>query len=260
MKSRNRDINIFNMSALDLFASALGAFILIAVVLFPYFPNTGDSPERVATIKKELAKAQKDLAKNKDSLKKARQALKESVKFAILGIATRVESFVIVIDMSGSMEKYTNITNDTVSKILKPMKDKHKIGMMGYQGGGDTSVRFTYWNGHGYTANASKANKQKINRFSQGLASRFKNGTPTKQALIKALSYPVDAVILLSDGEPNAQEGSHQSIINDITRINNGRKEIHTVALGEYGTKLELTRFLAGLSRNNKGDFVAVAN
>ena len=44
MKRRNREISIFSMSALDLFASALGAFILIAVVIFPYFPNTGRSP------------------------------------------------------------------------------------------------------------------------------------------------------------------------------------------------------------------------
>ena len=29
MKSRNRDINIFSMSALDLFASAMGAFMLL---------------------------------------------------------------------------------------------------------------------------------------------------------------------------------------------------------------------------------------
>ena len=34
-----RELNIFSMSALDLFASALGAFILIALVIFPYFPN-----------------------------------------------------------------------------------------------------------------------------------------------------------------------------------------------------------------------------
>lgn len=34
-----REFNIFSMSALDLFASALGAFILIALVIFPYFPN-----------------------------------------------------------------------------------------------------------------------------------------------------------------------------------------------------------------------------
>lgn len=44
MKRRSRDINIFSMSALDLFASALGAFILIAIVVFPYFPNTARSP------------------------------------------------------------------------------------------------------------------------------------------------------------------------------------------------------------------------
>ncbi len=40
MARRGRQMNIFGMSALDLFASALGAFILIALVIFPYFPNT----------------------------------------------------------------------------------------------------------------------------------------------------------------------------------------------------------------------------
>ena len=44
MKRRSREISIFSMSALDLFASALGAFILIAIVIFPYFPNTSRSP------------------------------------------------------------------------------------------------------------------------------------------------------------------------------------------------------------------------
>ena len=40
MKKASKEINIFSMSALDLFASALGVFILIAVVLFPFFPYT----------------------------------------------------------------------------------------------------------------------------------------------------------------------------------------------------------------------------
>ena len=46
MRRKSRDVSIFSMSALDLFASALGAFILIAVVMFPYFPNTGTSDQR----------------------------------------------------------------------------------------------------------------------------------------------------------------------------------------------------------------------
>ena len=61
MKSRSKEINIFNMSALDLFASALGAFILISVVLFPYFPNTGDSQERVDEVKAQLEHASAQL-------------------------------------------------------------------------------------------------------------------------------------------------------------------------------------------------------
>ena len=46
MKRRNREVSIFSMSALDLFASALGAFILIAIVMFLYFPNTGTADQR----------------------------------------------------------------------------------------------------------------------------------------------------------------------------------------------------------------------
>ena len=57
MKTRSREINVFSMSALDLFASALGAFILITVVLFPFFPNTGDSQERVDEVKAQLAQS-----------------------------------------------------------------------------------------------------------------------------------------------------------------------------------------------------------
>ncbi len=37
MRRKNREINIFNISIMDVFASALGVFILIAVVLFPYY-------------------------------------------------------------------------------------------------------------------------------------------------------------------------------------------------------------------------------
>ena len=56
MKFRNRELNIFNMSALDLFASALGAFILISIVLMPYFLRT--DPEEVARLRQNLAQAQ----------------------------------------------------------------------------------------------------------------------------------------------------------------------------------------------------------
>lgn len=42
MKRRSRELNLFNMSALDLFASGMGAFIVIAVILFPYYLKNED--------------------------------------------------------------------------------------------------------------------------------------------------------------------------------------------------------------------------
>ena len=41
MRSRRRNIAVFSISALDLFAAALGAFILIVLVLFPYYQLGG---------------------------------------------------------------------------------------------------------------------------------------------------------------------------------------------------------------------------
>ena len=63
------------MSALDLFASALGAFILISVVLFPYFPNTGDSQERVDEVKAQLTQANARLEETAAELEQARAQL-----------------------------------------------------------------------------------------------------------------------------------------------------------------------------------------
>lgn len=82
MKRRNKEINIFSMSALDLFASALGAFILIAIVLFPYFPNIGSSPEHVAALRAQLQDTQQrlqacqaDLAQTQTELQQTQKSL-----------------------------------------------------------------------------------------------------------------------------------------------------------------------------------------
>ena len=78
MKPRNREINIFNMSALDLFASALGAFILISITMFPYFPNTGNSPEDIAALREALAEARQQLQQCQSELDRTRGALAEA--------------------------------------------------------------------------------------------------------------------------------------------------------------------------------------
>ena len=77
MRLRSKEISVFNMSALDLFASALGAFILITLVLFPYFPNTGDSQERVDDVKAQLEQANAELEETSAELEQTSAELEE---------------------------------------------------------------------------------------------------------------------------------------------------------------------------------------
>ena len=74
MKKRSRELNIFSMSALDLFASALGAFILITIVLLPFFPNLNMSGQEKA----ELAQAEAELEQAKAELAQAEAELEQA--------------------------------------------------------------------------------------------------------------------------------------------------------------------------------------
>ena len=142
MKRRRPELTVFSMSALDLLASALGAFILITVVLLPLFPNL----EILGQIRGELARTRGELERTKADLdlaaaeldrkaelerrnvelgqEKARleqkrdlarrtkaelveqvEALQQEIDdtSVLLGIRTLATRFVFVVDMSGSI-------------------------------------------------------------------------------------------------------------------------------------------------------------
>jgi len=96
MKLRNREINIFSMSALDLFASAMGAFMFLAIMSLPFFPHTGNSQENIDEIKEKLAKAQQ---KN-DELEKKISEEKSTAKISFPSM-----DIVIALDTTASMSK-----------------------------------------------------------------------------------------------------------------------------------------------------------
>ena len=77
MKKRSRELNVFSISALDLFASAMGAFILITIVLIPFFPNIDDSAKRIAEREAELEQERIKLAKEKSQLEQERTKLEK---------------------------------------------------------------------------------------------------------------------------------------------------------------------------------------
>ena len=143
MKKRSREISIFSMSMLDLFASALGAFMLITIVLLPFFPNLNISgleeaelerekatleqakaeleqaktelereramlEQQTAKLEQEKAELERAMAKaprTKSPLEKQVAALQQEIDdtSVLLGIRTKAKKFVFVIDMSSSI-------------------------------------------------------------------------------------------------------------------------------------------------------------
>jgi uncharacterized protein with von Willebrand factor type A (vWA) domain len=307
MKKQNREVSIFSTSALDLFASALGAFILLVMILFPYYQRAGSSEQsvdferlmgerrradsqlgrqqlEVKSLGDELATLEgqyrasrqrvQDLESSipepavavvdtsqeeKTGIAKKPRAIADGVEFSILGLSTEAKRFLILVDMSGSMEQYRDIMVKAVREILAPLEPDNEFAIVGYQH--LNGVRLHRFPRSQKLASGNPRNIEQARRFANGLIHRFGGGTPTQFALLNALQYDVDAIILMSDGEPT--DGQWKSIIRDVTRVNGRRKiELHTVAIGNYFDKKQgkqLTMFLHQLAKRNGGDFVGIS-
>jgi hypothetical protein len=183
------------------------------------------------------------------------KALTQGVEFSILGISTKVKSFVIVVDMSGSMLQYENLMVQSVLEILNQLNETNQFAIVGYHGN-PQPVLWSFPNGTNLLP-ATEENLDLAASFTKSLVRKFVGSTPTHFALQAALEYPSSAVILMSDGEPNSPPGF---IIQNITQLNQFRStEIHTVAIGEYTHNRNLVLFMQALARMNGGDFVGVS-
>ncbi|MEE4218935.1 MAG: vWA domain-containing protein [Xanthomonadales bacterium] len=306
MRRLNRQTSVFSTSAIDLFASALGAFILLVMILFPYYRNAGSDDafsrtqeiqdmrrlasgeiaelladqrtstsevreldeanrgieaqisrirQNMADIKTQLAEKPVKEPEPVEEITEEPEALVAGVEFSILGLASEKKSFVIVIDMSGSMLSYTDLMVESVLDMLEPLDESNEFAIIGYQG--NPSPTLWSFPDRSGLVQATPANLDDAKNFVLSLARRFSGSTPTHYAVLSALQYPAEAVILLSDGEPDNAPGF---IIQDITGLNRyENKEIHTVAIGDYTQNRGLVMFLQTLAKQNGGDFVGVS-
>lgn len=308
MRIPDRNVSVFSTSAIDLFASALGAFILLVMILFPYYRNAGSDDawsktedimeqRRLASgeieelladqqtaqselqdqdrvnrgIEAQISRIRKEMADIKTQLAEIPvpvpepveeiietpepEALTPGVEFSILGLATEAKSFVIVIDMSGSMISYTSLMIKSVLEVLEPLNESNEFAIIGYQGN-PSPVLWNYPDGSGLIQ-ATPENLETARDYVRSLARRFAGSTPTHYAVLSAMQYPAEAVVLMSDGEPDNAPGF---ILQDIGGLNRfEKKEIHTVAIGDYTQNRELVMFLQNLANQNGGDFVGVS-
>ena len=133
MKKRSRAINIFSMSALDLFASALGAFIIVAVLLLPYFPITGDPLERIAELRQQI----------EENARQVQQIAALEKQQRINGGSTMKITLNIDDELLAKAQRMTGITEKTalVSKGLRTLIERESARRLAQLGGTEPRLR-----------------------------------------------------------------------------------------------------------------------
>ena len=91
-KKKNREINVFSTSAIDLFASSLGVFIVLVIILIPYFNRkaavttnnagvqTSQLKQMVEMLESEVKIKSKDLESSKKDFELNLDQLKKQIK------------------------------------------------------------------------------------------------------------------------------------------------------------------------------------
>ena len=80
MKRRRKGLEIFSMSALDLFAAAMGAFVLIAVIALPYYKKEiPDLLSKISVLSEELTQKDAQIAAQTAEIEQQKEEIAQQV-------------------------------------------------------------------------------------------------------------------------------------------------------------------------------------
>ncbi len=319
MKTRpERSIEIFSLSAIDLFAAAMGAFALLAIILLPYYQNeikertpenaiadllrAAETSAEETVIKKKALEEKRsasianvsDIKSQEEKLlaklKAAEAALLEKraaaqramivpepidnspapvdapkpalVSFRFLGMKTAQDDIVVALDMNKCMGGHEASIEKAVRRIITSLQDNHAVRVVGFQQT-DSGPRLRAWPPGGGLRNINNGAQDGAIDFAKGLTREFGGSASMLHAFQNMLDGPGGAIFLVSDGLPNprANDGlSPQNLARRITQMNAGRKEIHTVVVGNYFDYQGTVEFMESLAARNQGQFMALAS
>ena len=116
MKRRpSRDIEVFSMSAIDLFAAAMGAFALLAIILLPYYQKEIQeiTPENaISDLLRAAEDSQVETVEQKKALEKKRSAAAQNVS----DIKSEAQNLLAALRGAEAVS-YTHLTLPTICSV-----------------------------------------------------------------------------------------------------------------------------------------------
>jgi hypothetical protein len=272
MRRPRREFTIFSLAAIDLFCSAMGAFMVISIILIPYFGRLESAPiPDTSAVETKLADQTKKTEQAREEIEQLKKELSKSSMLALFGIVTRAKSVTLVIDLSGSMynirnnpqaRDYRPVVMSVCETIIEGMKPGQRLQVMGFHAPDGIRVDLPKWCSDPVALDARE--RQAAKAFVAAILKTTDGSTPTGPALRQAMTDDTEAIFLITDGAPNDGERVGEIVCREITADiksrNAGKKEIHCIAIGEYNSQPYCVDFLMQLARENRGQFLGMPN
>jgi len=267
MKVRRRELNVFSMSALDLFASGMGAFVLLAIVAMPFFPNTGDSKERVEDLKEEIESAQS----RSEELENQVQTLVEVVQAQTELIIPHLD-IVICLDITGSMTAQIDGMKREISSladVLDKLSPSVGIGIVAF---GDKRYRRPI---HEMdiveTTNMSRI-QDFVDKLTPGMNDRQANrNTDAPEAVTTALEHAIEMswrpeserryIIVITDNAayPDREDDAMRAAADFSSQNDHHVSAVRANPNVTEDAQLAALRFLQDLAEAGQGNYVDAA-
>ncbi len=208
------------MSALDLFASGMGAFILLAIMALPFFPNTGSAPEPVPEPEPavdsgaledslEIAERERDEARRRAEqlAEELRQAVEEllstsqerdqaqqqaaSLQNQVAELEVPDLDLVICLDVSGSMSEQVSGLKQQISDLGRILNAVAPTGI------GVVAFGDRYWERPLFVQNVT-TDMPALERFINGLAPQMGLGAGRNDDSPEALAMALERAAALN--------------------------------------------------------------
>lgn len=282
MRRKRSDINVFSMSALDLFACALGAFVLLAVVFLPFFPNTGDHPGVAEAVMERLARAEANVADlqaasaEKDAtiaeigrqvagLQSQNSSLQSELEDALSSVQFPAVDIVIALDSTGSMSGQINGLRSEIGQfatLMRSLSPSVGMGIVEFKDRCDTPVLRTF-----NLVEINQASLARLQTFANQISARSGAcNTEHPEAVLDALraatempwrpASRVRMVLIITDNPAYPEEVEASFALAAAFRSRAPGNAVSTALVVTPGADPQARPFLSQLAREGGGQAV----
>ena len=262
MKQRSREINVFSVSALDLFASALGAFILMSLIFMVFFSMTSQDTSQADAIQATLNQCEVQLATSVDASELTQcQATQASLSEQIRQIRIPHLDVVICLDITGSMREQIarlKLEISDLARVLDGLAPSTGIGVVAY---GDVVYEQVIHQHPIVETSSMESLRQFVDSLETGMGQGSGSNTDNPEALDTALRAAIAMnwrsqserryIIVITDAPAYPHE-----VASAISRARNfaqvGNQHISSVMVGRFDAE----SFLRELAGSGQGQFV----